>query len=412
MKRFLCVCPLVLACVVSALLFPWAEVAAEERSYFVIPAVATSKNDGTDVGVIVPYIFADDEGRIAKIIAPMYIHNEFLGSRATINLFRYPARGEQIKLIASITEKTERKFQIDAQKLFLDGGRYSLEGNVGFFKNGTARFFGIGNQTSQNQETNYTDRELLGFITGGLYVGPGRRVTWTERLRNVEVQGGALTNTDAQTAGGAPIPYTKSVFPTVTGMGGATVWGHKLAFLDDTRDDTLTPTVGSYFTMFAELAQSLTADTTTVFSRYGFDYRILLPNATKRYTFVFRAKLDATVGGEEIPFFERSSLGGQTTLRGFGVGRFVDNHALVISAEERIQLFHLKVFGTVAEVEMAPFLDVGKVTDTFRYRAFSQYEANPGIGFRAVARPNVVARVDVATGNEGRAVFAGLDFPF
>ncbi|MEK7221978.1 MAG: BamA/TamA family outer membrane protein [Nitrospirota bacterium] len=386
----------------GSLLFPRAEVAAEERSYFVIPAVATSKNDGTDVGVIVPYIFADDEGRVTQIVAPMYIHNEFVGSRATLNLFRYPARGEQIKLIASITEKTERKFQLDAQKLFLDGGRYSLEGNVGFFKNGTARFFGLGNQTRENQETNYTDRELLGFITGGLYVGPGRRVTWTERLRNVEIQVGAVPK----------IPFTQSVFPAIKGTGGATVWGHKLAFLDDTRDDTLTPTVGSYFTMFAELAQSLTADTNTVFSRYGFDYRILLPNQTKQYTSVFRAKLEATVGGAEIPFFERSSLGGQTTLRGFGVGRFVDNHSLVISVEERIQLFHLKVFGTVAEVEMAPFLDVGKVTDTFRYRAFSQYEANPGIGFRAIARPNVVARVDVATGNEGRAVFAGLDFPF
>ncbi len=404
-----------IACLVgtAVLLLPWAEAGAEERSYFVIPAVATSKNDGVDVGFIVPYLFADDEGRVTKIIAPMYIHNEFLGSRATLNLFRYPARGEQIKLIASVTEKTERKFQLDYQNLFLNGGRYSLEGNVGFFKNGTARFFGLGNQTRESQETNYTDRELLGFITGGIYVGPGRRVTWTERLRNVEVQGGALTNTDdAKTVDGAPIPFTKSVFPAIKGTGGATVWGHKLAFLDDTRDDTLTPTVGSYFTMFVELAQSLTADTHTVFSRYGFDYRILLPNQTKQYTFVFRAKLEATVGGAEIPFFERSSLGGQTSLRGFGVGRFVDNHSLVFNFEERIQLFHVKVFGTVAEVETAPFLDIGKVTDTFRYQAFSQYEANPGIGFRAIARPNVVGRVDFATGNEGRAVFAGLDFPF
>jgi hemolysin activation/secretion protein len=164
--------------------------------------------------------------------------------------------------------------------------------------------------------------------------------------------------------------------------------------------------------MFVELAQSLTADTNTVFSRYGAEYRILLPNETKRYTFVFRGRLEATVGGAEIPFFERSSLGGQNTLRGYGVGRFVDNHAIVLNFEERIQLFHLRVFGTVAEVEMAPFLDVGKVTNTFRYRAFSEYEANPGVGFRAIARPNVVGRVDLATGNEGKAVFAGLDFPF
>lgn len=389
-------------CAVGSLFLLRAEACAEERSYFVIPAVATAKNDGVDIGVIVPYIFADGEGRVTKIIAPMYIHNEFMGSRATLNLFRYPARGEQIKLIASITEKTERKFLLDYQTLFLNGGQYSLEGNVGFFKNGTARFFGLGNQTRENQETNYTDRELLGFITGGLYVGPGRRLTWTERLRNVEVRVGAVPN----------IPYTQSVFPEIKGTGGATVWGHKLAFLDDTRDDTLTPTTGSYFTMFLELAQSLTADTNTVFSRYGFDYRILLPNQTKQYTFVVRAKLEATVGGAEIPFFERSSLGGQTSLRGFGVGRFVDNHSLVFNFEERIQLFHVKVFGTVAEVETAPFLDVGKVTDTFRYRAFSQYEANPGIGFRAIARPNVVGRVDFAMGNEGQAVFAGLDFPF
>ncbi len=384
------------------LLVPLTEALAEERSYFVIPAVATSKNDGTDVGVIVPYIFADGEGRITKIVAPMYIHNEFVGSRGTINLFRYPTRGEEYKLIASYTEKIERKFLFDYRNLFLSGGRYSLEANVGFFKNATARFFGIGPQTSAAQETNYTDRELLGHITAGLYVGPGRRVLFTERLRSVEVQVGAVPD----------IPFTQPVFPTIKGTGGGTIWGHKLAFLDDTRDDTLTPTIGSYFTMYLELAQSLSADSNTVFSHYGAEYKTLIPNETKEYTFVFRARINATVGGAEIPFFERSSLGGQNSLRGFGVGRFVDNHSLVFNFEERIQLFHLKAFGTVAEVEAAPFLDVGKVTDTFRYRAFSQYEANPGIGFRAISRPNVVGRVDFANGNEGQTVFAGLDFPF
>lgn len=384
------------------LLVPLTEALAEERSYFVIPAIAASKNDGTDVGVIVPYIFADGEGRITKIVAPMYIHNEFVGSRGTINLFRYPTRGEEYKLIASYTEKIERKFLFDYRNLFLSGGRYSLEANVGFFKNATARFFGIGPQTSAAQETNYTDRELLGHITAGLYVGPGRRVLFTERLRSVEVQVGAVPD----------IPFTQPVFPAIKGTGGGTVWGHRLAFLDDTRDDTLTPTIGSYFTMYLELAQSLSADSNTVFSHYGAEYKTLIPNETKEYTFVFRARINATVGGAEIPFFERSSLGGQNSLRGFGVGRFVDNHSLVFNFEERIQLFHLKVFGTVAEVEAAPFLDVGKVTDTFRYRAFSQYEANPGIGFRAISRPNVVGRVDFANGNEGQTVFAGLDFPF
>ena len=375
---------------------------AEERSYFVIPAVGTSKNDGVDVGVIVPYVFADDEQRVFQIVAPMYIHNEFAGSRGAINIYGYPTRGEEYRLIASYTEKTERKFLYSYRNLFLQGGRFSLETNVGFFKNGTARFFGIGNQTSSAQETNYTDRELLGHITAGIYVGPGQRVLWTERLRNVEIQTGVVPD----------LPFTQAVFPAIKGTGGGTVLGHKLAYLNDTRDDTVTPTIGHYFSMFAELAQTLTASSHTVFSRYGIEYRTLLPNATKQYTFVFRGRLEATVGGDEVPFFERSSLGGENTLRAFGVGRFVDNHSLVFNFEERIQLFHLRIVGTVAEIETAPFLDVGKVANSFRYRAFSQYEANPGIGFRAISRPNVVARVDFATGNEGQAVFAGLDFPF
>jgi outer membrane protein assembly factor BamA len=355
-----------------------------------------------DVGVIVPYVIADDEQRVTKIIAPLFIHNEFAGFRGAINVFEYPTRGEEYRLLASYTEKTERKFLYSYRNLFLPGGRFSLEANVGFFKNGTARFFGIGSQTSQAQETNYTDRELLGHITAGIYVGPGQRVLWTERLRNVEIQPGIVPD----------LRFTQSVFPAIRGTGGSTVWGHKLAFLEDTRDDTLTPTIGRYLSLFAELAQSLSAGTSTVFSKYGIEYRMLIPNATKRFIFVFRGRLDATVGGDDVPFFERSSLGGQNTLRAFGVGRFVDNHSLVFNFEQRIQLFHLRIVGTVVEIETAPFLDVGKVANTFRYRAFSQYEANPGIGFRAIARPNVVGRVDFASGNEGQAVFAGLDYPF
>jgi hypothetical protein len=37
---------------------------------------------------------------------------------------------------------------------------------------------------------------------------------------------------------------------------------------------------------------------------------------------------------------------------------------------------------------------------------------NPGIGFRAVVRPNIVGRIDVGFGDEGIAVFVGLGYPF
>lgn len=391
-----------LACALVLVSIPRAQADTKDFSYFLIPAVSNSKNDGVDVGAIAPFIFNDADGRINEIIAPMYVHNEFLGSRESLNLFKYPRRGEEITLIVSYTEKIERKFVGNYRNLYLSQGRYSLEAGAGFFKNATARFFGLGSTSPQSSETNYTDRELYGYVSGGIYVGPGQQVIYTERLRNVELQPGGIPG----------LPFTQSFFPDVRGTGGATIWSHRLGFLSDARDDTVTPTIGSYFTAFAELAQSLTADTNTVYSKYGIEYRKLIPDKTKRYTFAFRGRLEATVGGSEIPFFERSMLGGQNSLRGFGVGRFVDDHSVLFTVEERIQLFHLRLFGTIAEIETAPFLDAGKVTSDLGYQMLSHYEFNPGIGFRAIARPNVVGRVDVATSKDGNAVFAGLDFPF
>src|SRR5206468_526516 len=93
----------------------------------VVEGTGLVQNDGVDVGVIVPYVLADDEQRVTKIIAPMFIHNEFVGSRAAINVFEYPTRGEEYRLIASYTERTERKFLYSYRNLFLPGGRFSLE---------------------------------------------------------------------------------------------------------------------------------------------------------------------------------------------------------------------------------------------------------------------------------------------
>src|SRR3989442_8885637 len=173
----------------------------------------------------------------------MFIHNEFVGSRAAINVFEYPTRGEEYRLIASYTERTERKFLFSFRNLFLPGGRFSLEATVGFFKNGTARFFGIGGQTSPAQETNYTDRELLGHITTGLYVGPSQRVLWTERLRNVEIQPGVVPD----------LPFTQSVFPAVKGTGGAAGFGHPPAFFNDTPGNQGKPPIRPYLSMFLGL---------------------------------------------------------------------------------------------------------------------------------------------------------------
>ncbi len=52
-----------------------------DTSYFPIPAISTSKNDGQDFGLIVPVLDSDEEGNLQSLFAPMVIHNSFLGVR-------------------------------------------------------------------------------------------------------------------------------------------------------------------------------------------------------------------------------------------------------------------------------------------------------------------------------------------
>ncbi|HZS11597.1 MAG TPA: hypothetical protein VFA38_05055, partial [Nitrospirales bacterium] len=72
----------------------------------------------------------------------------------------------------------------------------------------------------------------------------------------------------------------------------------------------------------------------------------------------------------------------------------------------------VRVAGVAAEFQLAPFVDTGKVFNTFRKFSMHDYQVTPGVGFRGIVRPSVVGRVDYGYSKEGGAVFAGLDFPF
>jgi len=69
-----------------------------------------------------------------------------------------------------------------------------------------------------------------------------------------------------------------------------------------------------------------------------------IPIDNARYITAFRAAYNQTLG-DDVPFLERSILGGENTLRGYGNNRFIDSSYLVFNFEERIRLFRWEVFG-------------------------------------------------------------------
>ena len=375
--------------------------AGADPQIFPVPSVSTSKNDGNDAGLIAPILISDPDGELKYLMAPMLIQNSIVGSRAVFNLFKYDPGGRQMKLIASLTEKIERKVLFDYVDPAFGNGQYFLNFGGTFFKNATSRFFGLGQSTVQADESNYTAREARAYWRLGLYANEVTQVSVGQRGRQGQLQRGA---TD--------LPFSVEQFPTVDGIQGESIIvGHRASFYYDPRDSLVTRTDGMSVMAYAELNQNIKNGDHPVYSRYEIEVKKLFPSESKRAILVVRADLQATIGSQ-VPFFEQSSLGGQNNLRGFGMDRYIDKHLIAFSIEERIHILRTKLAGVTADFELAPFLDTGQVFNSFKDVSFQDYRMTPGVGFRAIVRPNVVGRLDYGYSREGGAIFAGLDFPY
>ena len=390
-----------LVCLVVGMTAVWVRPAAADTQIFPIPSASTSKNDGSDAGLIVPILITDPDGELKYLMAPMIIKNSIVGTRGTFNLFRYDTGGRQMQFIASLTEKIERKVVFNYIDPAFSDGRYFLNFGGTFFKNATSRFFGIGQTTVEADETNYTAREARANWRFGIYANEVTQIAVGQRVRQVSLQRGA---TD--------LPFTGDVYPTVNGVQGETIIvGHRATFYYDTRNNLISPTDGMAVTAYAEINQNIRNHDFPIFSRYELEVKKLIPSESKRAILIIRADLQATLG-DQVPFFEQSSLGGQNNLRGYGVDRFIDKNFIAASIEERIHLVRAKIAGVAADFEIAPFLDTGQVFNSFKDVSFKDYRMTPGVGFRGIVRPNVVGRIDYGYSKEGGAIFAGLDFPY
>lgn len=376
--------------------------AQAEVKFFPIPAISTSKNDGNDFGLIMPVLITGADGDLKYLVAPMAIHNSYVGARGTINLFRYEPGGKQLKAMASWSERIEHKFLVNYVDPGFSNGRYSIEFGAMNFKNATMRFYGLGPTTQKGEQTNYTASETRLNWRFGVYANEVTQIAVSQRLRIMQpIQQGAATM----------FPFARDVFPEAPGMDGAEILGQRITFHYDTRNNLVTPTDGMAITAYAELNYNFHRGVDPLYSRYGLEVKKMFASESKRAILVVRGELQATLGSD-VPFYEQSSLGGQNNLRGFGVDRYIDKQLIAFSVEERIHLLRTRLAGVMADFEIAPFIDTGQVFNSYKNVSFKDYRITPGIGFRGIIRPNVVGRIDYGFSKEGGAIFAGLDFPY
>ena len=373
----------------------------ERYTILPIPAVHYDRNERYWVGMVMPVLQTNTKDELQDIYAPFYMHNQYVGETVGLNYFGYPSDTTQYSVTADYSTKIQRDIDLTYKNVGAGGGRYILAGQVNWFKNPFRRLFGVGNQTIESNETSYTSSESLVSLTAGIHLNEDVALMWTEHYHKIHVEQGVVNS----------LPQAQTQFPQLDGMDGAGIVGHKLTFRYDTRDKQLISTRGTYLNISVELNQNLESNQPNRWVRTTIDARHLLPHYNDQLVFVARFLYD-TVNGERIPFYERPSLGGETTLRGFGQSRFIDDTALLINLEERILVTQKTVLDYLLDLEIAPFLDIGRVMSGLSTRDFKDFQVNPGIGFRIRAKPHVVGRFDVGYGRDGSNFFVGLDYPF
>ena len=372
-----------------------------------VPEIESDPNSGVTYGVLAAMLFTNKQGDIDNILAPDIISNSTLGPGGTFRYLGYPSSDEQYWVIAGFEEKIARHVDLEYATGRMHQSRFSFVGRFFFERDPTERFYGIGNSSSEGNESNYTTEQLYFEATLGYNITPHLQVALFERPRYVRLFNGAFES----------LPTIFQQFPNIKGLNGGTEVLNQIQATYDTRNSVDLPTDGGFAVAYASIADRRFLSSIS-YTRLGADIHHYFPIGRK-ITLATHGYLQYMPAGNEVPFWSMGRLGGessllidQQTLRGYGAGRFVDNNVFDVNVEMRSRVWETDIFNTHGILELAPFFEAGRVFHNPGEDFVTDLHPVGGMGFRGIAEPFVVGYVDVGWGGEGAAVFSGINYPF
>jgi hypothetical protein len=366
-----------------------------------LPVIATSPNEGLTLGALSAFLLHNKNDEVSTLVAPQLNYNENFGVTGSLYGAFYPRPDRSWEINLSHSSRVNEDYEVR----FIDR-RFSTNIDMNaflyFFTDGSARFFGFQSSSLKENETNYGNQELGLTVSVGYRLTNDLQLVIGERIRKVSIIRGAVKG----------IPFIREWFTPqeIPGINGFSSHAQRIGFEFSNLDSPTSPTSGGIARITVEFSSEALGSSDN-YRHYDIEAKGYIPFKDARYISVIRGAYNQTLG-ENVPFLERSILGGETTLRAYGRNRFIDSSYLLFNFEERIRLFRWRVFNVNADWELAPFVDVGTVVESILKTRSKNLQFSPGIGFRAIVRPNIVGRVDVGFGDEGTAVFVGLGYPF
>ncbi len=248
-------------------------------------------------------------------------------------------------------------------------------------------FYGKGPDSSEDDRTSYR-LETFGFdINGGYELFGFFGLGITGFMANVHTGPGQR--------GG--FPSTDEIFDqdSAPGLREDTYYGGLGGFMFiDYLDSQAGPRSGGLYGFRARQFTDLDLKKFS-FRQVDFEAQQYIPFFNKTRVIALRALATLTFenSGNTIPFYAQPKVGGNNSLRGFQRYRFYDKHAVVLTAEHRWHAF--------SGLDMAMFVDAGKVASRKADLDFTNLEVSYGFGFRFKLNEAYFMRIDFAGGREG-----------
>jgi surface antigen Omp85-like protein len=372
-----------------------------------IPEIDTEPHNGLTLGVIPTWLRTNARDEIEQIIAPDIIHSQYFGWGSRMRILGYPSADTQWSVVGGLKQRVEREFDGRYLTGLTRTGAVSWSIEAIYDRSGTPRFFGLGNQSVRTNETSYVDNQALVAASIGRNFTPALQLAYLVRPRYVEVLPAVLRR----------LPSIGTLFPKLLGIGSEHELQHSLMLTYDTRDSLIIPHSGARYIVYDGFV-SRALGSSVSYSYFGAEarhYWALGPDVT----LAWHAGARYMPSAGNAPFWALSSLGGDRSviaerepLRGYGADRYRDRNMFASGMELRMRVVNFNAFGTHVSLEVAPFLDAGKVFADLSTSPFSHLHVTGGLGIRGVASPFIVGYVDFGFGHGKASVFSGLDYPF
>lgn len=260
---------------------------------------------------------------------------------------------------------------------------YHLTGVFGYRKF-PDKFYGIGNDTSEDNEEDYTPENASIFMSflrrvrSGLYIGLQYQL---DDSKTTEVEEGGLL---------APKDILGSEGGTASGAGILISW--------DTRNNIYCPSSGIFAQLSADLfSEALGGD--YEFKSYTLDLRQYV-SVFSSHVLALQAYGRSTSG--DVPYQLLSFLGGSSMMRGYYEGRYRDFDMMIFQMEHRIPVwwkFGLVGFGGLG--------DVASHTRGFRLRDF-KISAGFGVRYLFVPDEKLNLRLDFGFGKDSSGLYVNF----